>query len=143
MKTCLILLLLFISSAASAQRSIVFIVNASNPSSQLTTFQISDMFLKKSRTWADGAAVRFFDRADNSEIRKSFLKTILRRTAREIDQYWIGQKLYTGNSAPAQIASDSMTIAMVSRFPGAIGYIDAENFQEAAGIKKVEIINKP
>ena len=143
MKTLLILLTFFLSLNAFAQKGLIIIVNANNPVQKLTTFQISEMFLKKSRNWQDGNPIRFFDRNDDTPERKAFLTYIMKRTARDLDQYWIGQKLYTGNSAPVQLASDSMTISLVSRFPGAISYISPDSFIENKGIKKIEIEANP
>ncbi len=144
MKTLsLMLLFTVISFPLWAQRNVVLIVNESNPISSLSAFQISEMYLKKNRTWPNGEAVRFFDRSDESIERKSFLSSILRRSSRELEQFWIGQKLYTGNSAPSQLSSDKMTFALVSRFPGAIGYILEDNFLENKGIKKIEVTGTP
>ena len=118
-------------------------MNAENPVQKLTPFQISEMYLKKTRNWSNGNPVRFFDRNDGTPERKLFLNYVLKRSSRDIDQYWIGQKLYTGNSAPVQLASDNMAISLVARFPGAISYISPESFQENKGIKKIEIDANP
>lgn len=143
MKALLLIYLIFLPLYVHAQKDILIIVNANNPVERLSPFQISEMYLKKNRTWNNGESVRFFDRNDESSTRREFLNKFIKRSSRDIDQYWIGQKLYTGNSAPVQVTSDSMAISLVSRFPGAIGYISPENYQENKGIKKVEIDTTP
>lgn len=118
--------------------SVVFIVNEKNPVSNLSKQQILNFYFKKVRQWPDGNEVRFFDRSDESPERNIFLKDILNKTSRDLEEFWIGQKLYTGNSAPSQLSSDKMVKHMVMHFPGAIGYVRAD-FPITEGIKKIEI----
>ena len=121
MKYSLFILLLLMSFSVFAQKLQV-IVNISNTATQITRDQLSDFYFKRSRQWSDGMPVRFFDRNDSS-LRNSFLRNYLQRTSRQVDQFWIGQKFNTGDSAPTQIGSDSMIMNLVSRFPGGIGYV--------------------
>lgn len=131
--------MLLISFSTYAQ-GIVFIVNENNPITHLTAFQISEIFMKRNRSWPDATPIRFFDRENDSSARRIFLKNVLKKSSRELDQYWIGQKLYTGNSAPVQVEKDSIAMSLVSRFPGAISYVLSTNFKDRKGIKKIEII---
>src|SRR5690606_9208861 len=98
---------------------IVFIVNSANPATTVTFKEINDYFFKRDRDWPDGTSVRFVDQK-NSPVRNLFLKTYLHKSAAEVDRFWIGQKLYSGDSAPMQSPSDSLTIQFVGAFNGAI-----------------------
>lgn len=122
MRVLIISILITFSTTVFAQK-IVIVTNSKNSANQISLDQIQDYFFKRSRQWPDGKAVRFFDRADNSHERNVFLKDYLKRTARQVDQFWIAQKFNTGDSAPIQISSDSMTLNLISRFPGGIGYV--------------------
>jgi ABC-type phosphate transport system substrate-binding protein len=117
---------------------ISFIVNAQNPLVELSDVQISNYFLKKNRQWPNGIPVRFFDHMNDKEERKIFLQNYVKKSSREVELYWIGQKLYTGNSAPLQITSDFMMANVVARFPGAIGYVSS-SFTSAPGVKKITV----
>lgn len=119
-------------------QDIDIIVNEQNPITELSDTQVVNFFLKKTRQWPNGVPVRFFDQMDEKEERKIFLKNFVKKSAREVELYWIGQKLYTGNSSPLQINSDSMMAGVVARFPGAIGYV-SHPFSGAPGVKKVLI----
>ncbi len=121
-----------------AQEGVVIIVNAENPSDAIGTDELVDFYLKKKRQWPDGNSVRFIDRTDDSPERKVFLKRIVGKTGREVDLYWIGQKLYSGDSAPMQVSSDAMTATLVSRLNGAIGYVSSQ-FAGAKGVKKIDL----
>ncbi len=142
MKILLLLFAVLITKHALATE-IVFIVNSTNPITELTQNEISEIFLKKQRHWKDGSAVRFFDRESASKERIEFLNRYIKRSSRNIDQYWIGQKLNTGNSAPAQLTSESLALALVARFTGAISYISSDRYKEVKGVKKIEIKPSP
>lgn len=83
--------------------------------------------------------VRFFDHRDEHPNRKLFLKKYIEKTSREVELYWIGEKIYTGNIAPIQITSDSMMVAMVSRFPGGIGYV-SKSFPLTKSVKTIKVV---
>lgn len=130
------LLGVFLLVSVARAEGIALIVNAENPVVTLSRSQVTDFFLKKNKRWADGVPVRFFDRADGTDERKQFLRDFVQKSSRDIELYWIGQKLYSGHSAPSQIASDSMVEIMVSRFPGALGYV-SESYELTKPVKKI------
>lgn len=132
-----ILLLLLISLPVMAEK-IVIVTNVMNTSNRITRDQIQDYFFKRNRQWPDGKPVRFFDRLDNSAEREKFLKNFLFKTSRQIDQFWIAQKFNTGDSAPIQVTTDTMTLNMVSRFPGGISYVN-EGISLPKNVKVLEI----
>jgi ABC-type phosphate transport system substrate-binding protein len=109
-----------------AKADITIIVNQANSIDSINLPQLEKFFMKKERKWENGDLVRFFDYRDENNNRKTFLKKYIKKTSREIELYWIGEKIYTGNIAPIQITSDSMMISIVSRFPGGIGYVNSK-----------------
>lgn len=127
----------FLAVTLHAQE-IVIIVNEQNPISELSDRQVENYFLKKVQQWPNGTPVRFFDQRDDRSEKKIFLNSVLKKSSREIELFWIGQKLYSGNSAPLQISSDAIMASMVARFPGAIGYVSS-SFSGAPGVKKVSL----
>ena len=118
----------------------VFIVHSETTVPPLTRAEISNLFLKKRREWNDGTSVRFIDRKEGSRPRALFLKQFLKRSSRDVDLYWIGQKLYSGDSAPIQVDSDSSVMAFVASLKGAMGYINA-NTVLIEGVKRIEVRN--
>lgn len=113
------------SAQAETTGDIVFIVNAENPVSTVTVGEIRDFYFKRKRQWPNGESVRFIDRNTANRSRDFFLKTILKKTNSDVELFWIGQKLYTGDSAPLRESSDTATIQFVSSFKGAIGYVSS------------------
>lgn len=137
MKKFIIFLCLFFSQLAAADQ-IVVIVNEKNPLQSINKAQLRDYFLKKTKSWPDGTPVKFFDRREESRERNLFLNNFIERSSREVETFWIGQKLYTGHSAPTQVSTDSMVMALISRFPGAISYVEGDVLLKP-GIKKIEV----
>jgi ABC-type phosphate transport system substrate-binding protein len=138
-KIILSLIFLLLGSSAFAQ-GFVMIVNSENPTLQISKDVIQDYYFKRNRSWSDGKPVRFFDRQNNG-LRESFLKTIINKSSRQVDQYWIGQKFNTGDSAPTQVSSDSLVIGLVSKFPGGIGYV-SEGTVLPKEVKVIEVMGK-
>lgn len=141
MKKLLLSLILLFNFSLQAEE-IVMIVNEQNPINELSLVQVQNYFLKRTREWPNGQVVRFFDRREGSEERKIFLRDLLKKSSRDVELYWIGQKLYSGNTAPLQVSTDSMMASMISRFPGAIGYVSS-SFQGAPGVRKVALRKDP
>ncbi|MBY0413692.1 MAG: hypothetical protein K2Q18_05985 [Bdellovibrionales bacterium] len=125
-KTLILSLVLTLFCLRAYAFDLDIIVNEKNTLTSITVSELQNYFTKKSRTWPNGDAVRFFDQRDDNESRKLFLSKFIKKTPREVELYWIGEKIYTGNIAPIQISSDSMMVSMVSRFPGGIGYVDSK-----------------
>ncbi len=132
------MLTLLLSLHAMAASDIVVIVNEKNPVSSIKSSELVDFFMKRTRNWPNGDTVRFFDYRDENVNRKVFLKKFVQKTSREVELYWIGEKIYTGNIAPIQITSDSMMTSMVSRFPGGIGYVSSK-YKVPKNVKIIEI----
>lgn len=140
MKALFIAILISFSTTVFAQK-IVIVTNSMNSANRITLDQIQDYFFKRNRLWPDGKPVRFFDRTDNSTERNIFLKDYVKKTARQVDQFWIAQKFNTGDSSPIQVSSDSMTLNLVSRFPGGIGYV-SETTVLPKNVKQLEISDR-
>jgi hypothetical protein len=137
MKKLFFMLFLGLSLPVLAER-IIIVTNVLNSTNQITRDQIQDYFFKRNRLWPDGKPVRFFDRNDNSQEREKFLRNYLNKTSRQVDQFWIAQKFNTGDSAPIQVSTDTMTLNMVSRFPGGISYVN-EGVSLPKNVKALEI----
>jgi ABC-type phosphate transport system substrate-binding protein len=110
---------------AENSEDIAFIVNVENPVNEINVSEIRDFYFKRKKQWPNGESVRFIDRNTEGKLRNYFLKYVLRKSKSDVELYWIGQKLYTGDSAPLRETSESNTIQFVATFKGAIGYVSA------------------
>jgi len=118
---------------------LVVIVNSENPASSIKESDLRDYFFKRKRQWPDGTVVRFLDRTPDVPARKTFLKNILKKSSEDVDLFWIGQKLYSGDSAPLREPSDAMTVQFVESFKGAIGYLTNPSLAAGKNVKIVKV----
>jgi ABC-type phosphate transport system substrate-binding protein len=125
LKNILVFFILIFCSREALAQEVAFIVNAENPITALSKDQIKDYYYKRKRTWPDGTAVRFIEAGSRSPVRKQFVTKYLGSTVNDADLHWIGQKLYSGDSAPLQQNSESMIIQFVANLKGAIGYVSS------------------
>lgn len=136
MRSAILILASFLLGApAGAEQAIVFAVNKENPVTELTVNDVSDYYFKRRTRWADGAKIQFIDQRDGSARKESFL-TLIGRTQRDLDLFWIGEKNFSGQSAPLQAPSDTMVLSMVGSLAGGIGYVSADK----AATDKVKLI---
>ena len=134
----IILFYFLIRGEARAEEHLFFIVNEANPVKELTVKQIADFYFKKNRYWDDGSKVSFFDHRSNSSQKTIFLKIVLKKTSRDVDLFWIGEKNFSGQGAPLEAPSDEMIISSVASIPGAIGYI-SDAALDLSGVKKIPV----
>lgn len=124
LRNCIIIItiMLALQMALARPDDVVFIVNAENPAEKLTVTEIRDFYFKRKRRWNNGEGIRFMDRT-NGPLREIFLKKYINKSTSDVELFWIGQKLYSGDSAPLKEASDSTTMSFVGSLKGAIGYV--------------------
>lgn len=118
-------LLFFLLCVAIAPKSysVTFVVNSTNPQESISKSELANLFLKKKRYWPNGSLVRFIDRQKGQSEREFLLRNILGMSQRELDQYWVGKKLYAGDSAPLQADSDAMALRLVDQLEGGVSYV--------------------
>lgn len=121
---CLIIIAIMLAlQVALAQPSnVVFIVNVENHTEKITINELRDYYFKRKRHWNNGESVRFMDRTVGP-LRDTFLKKFIKKPNSDVELFWIGQKLYSGDSAPLKESSDVATMSFVGSLKGAIGYV--------------------
>jgi ABC-type phosphate transport system substrate-binding protein len=120
--------------------SVIFIVHPENPLKELSTQEVSDFYFKRNRYWPDGTKVRFFDQKSSSPERLWFIQKILKKTPRELDLFWIGEKNFNGQGAPIIAPNDDMVVSSVATVPGAIGYVSGDDADlDLSHVKKIVV----
>ena len=135
----LIILVMIGTLFSQANMSYKVIVNSDNSVSQLSKDKVSKLLLKKTTKWENGVKVEPVDLETDSNIRKSFTKTVHGKSVSAIKAYW-QKKIFSGKGIPpAEKNSDSDVIAYVKAKPGAIGYVSAN--ASTSGVKVVNVSN--
>lgn len=127
------------SAEPGSGEELVFIVNAGNPVNELSSGEIRDFYFKRKRQWPGGESVRFIDRSLTNPLHDLFVRKVLRKSNSDVELFWIGQKLYTGDSAPLRETSDNSTIQFVSSFKGAIGYVSSGISLTDQNVKQIKV----
>ncbi len=120
---------------------LVIIVHPEIPITKITRTELQEYFMKRKKFWSNGLTVRPVDWGEGQLPREIFLKTVLKKTSRDMAKFWIGQKLYTGDYAPIQLTSDEVIIDLVSNMEGSISYVFASslNTERLSQVKVVDI----
>ncbi|NJD08371.1 MAG: hypothetical protein FIA97_18025 [Methylococcaceae bacterium] len=115
-----LVLLLLLHSAANAD--VAVIVNPRNPLDAMTSKQVQDVFMGRTRSFANDRVALPIDQS--SPLRAEFYRRLTGRSLEQINAYW-ARILFTGQaSPPLQVPDDAAMLKTIRDNEGAIGYID-------------------
>lgn len=128
--------------AHSQEVALVIIANPSVPVTQISTKELADYYLKKKRFWSDGTPVRPINWTEGQPTRRLFLSRVLEKSESELMQYWMGQKLYTGDQPPLSLDSGNSICNLISTLKGGLGYFlaSSETLKTCQGVKRIGVI---
>lgn len=108
--------------AAGADEGFTVVVHPSVQVQQVSTEQLSRLFLKKETRWPDGQAVAPVEPGDGP-ARSAFAARVHRKSLGAIRSYW-NQMIFGGRDVPPlERATDAAVVEYVRDHPGAIGYV--------------------
>lgn len=111
--------------ASATQAEVAVIVHATNTVENLSPRQVQDIFLGRTRTFADGRSALPLDQS--SQLRAEFYQTLTARPIEQINAYW-ARLLFTGQaSPPPQLPDDAAVLKTVRENDTAIGYVDPKH----------------
>lgn len=96
------------------------------PSEEITEKTLERIFLKRKTRWKLGGRIVPLNLPSQSELRGFFSERILKRSHRELVEYWNIQH-FKGKNPPLVLESEEAVKIFVREVEGAIGYIRAEN----------------
>jgi|SRR4051812_49386596 ABC-type phosphate transport system substrate-binding protein len=104
---------------------IVVIAHKSSGLTKVTRDDLRPIFQTRRNTWPDGSTARPFNLPEGSSIRQGFDAAVLGLDPDRVARYWIDRKIRGGERAPQVVPSDSLMVKVVSKTPGAVGYVAA------------------
>jgi ABC-type phosphate transport system substrate-binding protein len=138
---CAVLGLILVWLAPAAQADIAVIVHAANPVQQLTSRQVAELYLGRSRTFASGQFAQVVDQGIDDPIRSRFFKDISGMSIGQVTAFWSRLK-FTGQVQPPQnLVGDGAVLEFVRRNPAAIGYVTASALADDS-VKAVLVLRK-
>ena len=110
--------------SVAAWSGVAVIVHPSN-ANDLSTADISRIFLGKKKSYPNGAEAIPVDQKGGSAVRSSFVSTVLKKNDQQIKAYW-AQLLFTGKGTPPKEVGASADVKkLIAENPALIGYIDS------------------
>ncbi len=116
-------------AAAEGDRPVAVIVNAAWSSLEsITLEELREVWLGR-RTRLAGERVECLDAPPGSRLRRAFGASVLGRSERALEEYWIRQALTGGHLPPRELGGAAEVVQAVAERKGAIGYADAEKLR--------------
>lgn len=128
----MVVTLLFVAPVDAGD--IAVIVNMGNTAKQMSTDQVADLYLGRTRVFANKTYALVFDQPRNSPLREAFFTRLIGMSPAQINSYW-ARLMFAGQTQPPQVLSDDKQMLEVVRTnPGAVGYIDSVNVDNSVRV---------
>jgi ABC-type phosphate transport system substrate-binding protein len=111
--------------AGNASETIVVITGKTAKFDAVSRDDLRPIFQTKKDTWPDGSPVKPFNLAESSPLRHGFDAAVLGLDPERVARYWIDRKIRGGERPPQTAPSSAIMVKIVSKTPGAVGYVEA------------------
>jgi len=116
----------------------VVIVNNANPVATLTEAELRRIFRKESRMWPHGEPMVPVDWDSTLYLRAVFSKDVLKRSVREMAEYWVQQSMTQGLTPPSTQRSARAILRFVASVPGAISYVPPSEVDDTVRVVTIK-----
>ena len=130
-------LLFMTTNATWASEEFAVIVNSNNDRNQMDRREVRGHYLLKTQRWGSHDKVAPVDQEGQSEIRESFLASVLQMNNSGLKRHWIQQQYQNALRPAVVVRGDSEVIAYVSTNRGAIGFVRVRSLEGAKGVKRI------
>ena len=118
-----VLLLASASAPAAPQPTFRVIVHRDNPVSVLTVAELQRIFRKQTRMWPTGESMVPVDWDATSPVRADFSDKVMRRSVREMAEFWVQQNITQGLTPPTTLKSTRAVLRFVASVPSGCVFI--------------------
>ena len=125
------------SAPAAPQPTFRIIVHRDNPAVALTLPELQRIFRNQTRMWPTGESVVPVDWDATSPVRADFSDKVMRRSVREMAEFWVQQNITQGLTPPTTLKSTRAVLRFVASVPGAIAYAPADEVDDT--VKRLEV----
>lgn len=128
------------TSASAGGEQLAIVVAANSPVSGLSFHELKRMFMGERVKNPMGKWIVPLNRKKKSAERIGFDESVLGMTPNVVGSFWIDRKIRGQSGAPKTFKSSGLILRLVSKVPGAIGYVKASDVKP--GVKVVKIDGK-
>ncbi len=126
-----VLVIILGSTILNAQ--VVVIANKSVEIEKISKEELNDIYLIRTTIWDDGRYITVYDLKENNKSKQTFY-TYLGKSNSYFKKKWMRLQLTGEGFPPKTIGSEYEILELVSKTPGAIGYIDASKVNQKVKI---------
>lgn len=132
--------LVLLACALPARADFYIVVHASNPQRSLTQKEAVDLFMGRSRAFANGDFALIFDLPRDNPRRGAFYQALTGMSVAQVNSYW-SRLMFSGQSAPPQALPDETAMAgILKRNPSALGWLSKEPTEP--GLRTVLVVKE-
>ncbi|MCS6861421.1 MAG: hypothetical protein NZT92_13985 [Abditibacteriales bacterium] len=130
---------LWAGATGSGGGDVAIVAHPDVPVDNLSLAELRKVFLGDRQFWNTKLRVTLLMRAPEARERNVVLKVIYQMTEAQFRQYWIG-KVFRAEAAagPKIFYSNEMAAELISKIPGAIGFVDAAQIPKGLKVIKVD-----
>ena len=121
-----------------ASGQVVVVVNRANPIQGISLQRLVDIYTGNKVTWSNNRKIYPVSLKSNMAITRSFFKTALGKSPREMKRVWIRLTLSGEAAPPKMVSTETETLAYVANNEGAIGFVGLKDVNENVRIIAVE-----
>jgi hypothetical protein len=115
---------LWVSGPARADFAVI--VHPSNPVASMSTKDVADLYLGRSRAFPSGEMALPFDQVRDSPVRGAFLYALTGMSLPQVNSHWSRLMFSAQMQPPPPIPDEQTARGIVARNPSAIAYIHAD-----------------
>jgi hypothetical protein len=119
----LLLPALHVETARATGLLLVPVVAKGSPMTDITLGTLRRVFLSEPVSGPGGLRLVGFNQPAGSRARDAFDRVVLGMDPDQVARYWVDQRIRGGVRPPRQVTSVSLLRQVISRFPGAVGYL--------------------
>jgi hypothetical protein len=112
-----------VERAGAAGLLLVPIVASSSAMTDISLGTLRRVFLSEPVSGPGGLRLVGFNQPAGSRARETFDRVVLGMDPDQVARYWVDQRIRGGVRPPRQVNSVSLLRQVISRFPGAVGYL--------------------
>ncbi len=124
----------------AARADVYVVVNSANPAQGMTQKEVLDLYMGRSRAFANGDYALPFDLPREHPSRAGFYLALTGQSLAQINSYW-SRLMFSGQTMPPQpLPSEAAVLDVVRRNPSAIGYLTQEPTDK--GVRTVLVLKE-
>ena len=119
--------------------ALAIVVHRSNPITALTRTELRRIFMLETQTWPHGRKITVVLREKGQSERAEAIRLICGLSEPDFEQHILFQTFRgTVNRAPRSIQSANAMVRFIFNTPGAIGYVRADEVDEAVKVLQID-----